>query len=543
MAHSPARSGARCEREGLTMKITTVEQMRSMDRRAIEEFGIPEPILMENAGVAASGVIFNEVDVVDLPVVVVCGLGNNGGDGFVVARKLASYGARVEVLLLGDSSRLKGAAAQNLELLRQASIALRCDASVEDVVEVLGRVELVVDGLLGTGLTRDVGGRYRGGVEAINDSGLPVYSLDIPSGVDGDTGEIRGVAIDADATITFGLPKLGNVLYPGAARNGRLFVTHISFPRALVESDELQCALNTPPPLPPRRPDGHKGTFGDVLTIAGASSYFGAPTFAALSVLAAGAGYSRLAAPRSLVAHLANRAPEVVYLPQPETASGSLSLEAKEELVAASKIVDFVILGPGLSLDEASQRLARELARRIEKPLLIDGDGLSAMVGQLDVIRGRTEVTVLTPHPGEMARLSGCSVAELQREALRLVRELARDLGAIIVYKTARTLIGLPSGQVTINTSGNCGMGTAGAGDVLTGTIAAMYGLGLGVEEAVRAGVFVHGVAGDLAAHELGQDGVKASDILAHLPLAMRAYREAFEELLENSYATVEVVA
>lgn len=522
------------------MKVTTVEQMRAMDRAAIEEFGVPEQILMENAGIAAASVIERAIGASECRFVVVCGLGNNGGDGLVVARKLHSNGARVEVLIMGDPEGFGATSRRNYDMAVRSGIEVISDASPGRVSSAIEGCTAVVDGLLGTGLTGEVSGRSRDVIESINDAGVMVFSLDIPSGVDGDTGAVRGTAVIADATITFGLPKLGNLLYPGASLGGQLHVTHISFPPQLLEKEELKVEIIDPLPLPPRRADGHKGTFGDVLCIAGAANYFGAPSLAALSVLKAGAGYSRLAAPRSIVPHVAGLASEVVFIPQEETNEGSIALSAASKLLESTGIVDFVILGPGLSLVHETQQLVRDLTPRIDKPLLIDGDGLTAISGDLDAVRRRTAPTVLTPHPGEMVKLMGSTIAELREDPIGAVQRLASDLGAVVVLKGARTLIGVPGGPVTINTSGNSGMATAGSGDVLTGAIAAMVGLGLDIDEAARTGVFLHGVAGDLAAEFRGEDGLTARDVLEHLPLAVRVFREDHAELTRDFYGVVE---
>ena len=523
------------------MKVATVEQMRELDRRAIEEYGVPEPILMENAGEAVYYLILREFGLDDLEFAVVCGLGNNGGDGLVTARKIHSSGGAVQVLVLGDPARFGETARQHYEMLRRSGAPLTIEATPAQVAVAVERADIVLDGIFGTGITRDVEGRYREVIETINEADRPVIAIDIPSGVDGNSGAVRGVAVRAAWTVTFGLPKLGNLLYPGAGMGGRLAVTHISFPPGLHVDAPVDVELNLPPALPPRRPDGHKGSFGDVLFVAGASGYLGAPAFSALSLLKAGGGYSRLAAPRSIVPALAGLAGEVVFLPQPETEAGCLSPDAADGLLELARELDFVVLGPGISIQTEAQLLARRLAAKIDRPLLIDGDGLTGVAPEPDRLRNRRAPTVLTPHPGEMSRLIGRPVAEILADPVGSARTAASDLDAIVVLKTARSLIALPDGRVWINTSGNSGMGSAGSGDVLTGTIAAMYGLGLPLEEAVRAGVFVHGLAGDLAAEAMGEDGVTARDLLDFLPGALRTYREDHADVTSGGHGVVEV--
>jgi NAD(P)H-hydrate epimerase len=406
----------------------------------------------------------------------------------------------------------------------------------------IAAAEIIVDGICGTGITRDVDGAYRDIVERINDSGKPVVAIDIPSGVDGNNGALRGIAVRADRTVTFGLPKRGNLIYPGAAMGGRLSVTHISFPPQLIEESGITVVLNRPTALPPRRVDGHKGSYGDVLFVAGAAGYFGAPAFAALSLLRAGAGYARLAAPRSITSALAGIAPEAVFAPQDETPAGSLAAKALDPLLELSGRVDMVVLGPGLSLADKTQHLVRKLTSRIEKPLLVDGDGLTAVAADPDVVRYRAGATILTPHPGEMSRLLGQPVPEILGDPVGAVQRAVEDLGAIVVLKGAHSLIGLPDGSVHINTSGNSGMASAGSGDVLAGTIAAMHGLGLCAEDAARTGVFAHGLAGDLAAEEQGEDGIIARDLVEQLPSAVRLLRDEYATVTANHYDTVELI-
>ena len=503
------------------MKVSSVAEMRALDREAIEGFGIAEELLMENAGEAACTVLGREIGLAGKSFVIVCGVGNNGGDGFVVARRLHAAKADVKVVVVGDETRLRGAALKNRQLLSRLPI----DVESRNEIGSLGAGDVVVDALLGTGLSRPVAGLQHEVIERINRSGKTVLSLDIPSGVHGDTGAVLGAAVQADLTVTFGLPKRGNLLWPGFGHCGKLYVSPLSFPPSMIEAAGLQVAVNDPLPLPPRDLQGHKGTFGDALFIAGAGSYYGAPYLAALSFLKAGGGYARLAAPAAMTPFLANKGPEIVFAPQQETPAGSIALGNKAALLELAERVDFVVLGPGLSLDAEAQQLARELAVELGKPLLIDGDGITALCAEPSILANRPAPTILTPHTGEMTRLTGRSVAEVEADRLPVVQETAARFGAFVVLKGAHSLIANPDGQVFINLSGNSGMATPGSGDVLTGAITAMFGLGLAIPEAVRMGVFLHGLAGDLAAAETGADGLVASDILRALPAAMRQAR------------------
>ncbi|MDA8125027.1 MAG: NAD(P)H-hydrate dehydratase [Deltaproteobacteria bacterium] len=518
------------------MKVSSVEQMQAMDRQAAEKLGISEEVLMENAGAASCQVLSREFGVAGRRYVIFCGIGNNGGDGLVVARHILSGGGTPRVLLVGDPGRFRGAAKTNLEIIGRLPIEVKRVKEIETVRSSVIHSDGIIDALFGTGLDRAVSGIYGQVIDLINMSGKPVLSLDIPSGVSGETGEVMGTAVRADHTVTYGLPKIGNMLYPGHGLCGKLHLSRISFPPALCDDEAIKVEINGFIALPLRERTLHKGSAGDVLFIAGAAGYYGAPYFSAMSFLKAGGGYARLGAPWSMTPFLATRGSEIVFVPQAETTEGSLSLKNKDALLELAGRADMVVMGPGLSLAAETQELIRELVAAIEKPLLIDGDGITALAAHKEIIRNRPAPTVLTPHPGEMSRLTGKPIAEIEKKRIPILQETAADLRALIVLKGAHSLIGMPERRVFINLSGNPGMATAGSGDVLTGTIAAMSGLGLPLEEAVRKGVFIHGLSGDLAAADKGEDGITAQDILNYLPYAMRQDREGLDEILAERY-------
>ena len=524
------------------MKVSSVSEMRELDRTAVDVFGVKEELLMENAGEATYFVISNEYGITGKKFIVCCGIGNNGGDGFVIARKIHSNGGNVKVFILGDRGKYKGVSKLNLDIISRLKIQIREVTSVDAIKTDIAHADAIVDAIFGTGLIREVAGLYKDVIELINGSGKTVFSADIPSGVHGDSGHVMGIAAKADYTVTFGLPKLGNMLFPGHALCGKLFVTHISFPPEMYESDTLKVAINRPRNLPPRDRNAHKGNVGQVLFIAGASSYFGAPYFSALSFLKAGGGYSRLAAPASITPYIANKGSEIVFLPQEETAAGSISFKNRDALLDLAEKMDMVVLGPGLSLDGETQDLARVLAKEISRPLLIDGDGITAISKDLQIIRERTSGTILTPHPGEMSRLTGLGIKEIDVDKIDILQRVSKDLNAVVVLKGGRSLIGFPDDKVFINMSGNPGMATAGSGDVLTGTIAAMLGLGLDLRDSVLKGVFIHGLAGDLAAEGKGEDGITAQDILDHLPVALKMDREGLSETYREHYKEAQLI-
>lgn len=518
------------------MKVASVAEMRAMDHQAMERFSIPEAILMENAGLAAYSVLAREAHRKGEKVAVLCGTGNNGGDGLVVARALHAAGVPVQVFLTGAAERFQGAARANYEIITKLPVAIRQIKSAAAVRNEIKHSGVLVDALLGTGLDRKVTGLYGDLIELMNESGKTVLSLDIPSGTNGDTGEIMGVAVRASYTVTFGLPKIGNLLYPGFSHNGELRVSHISFPPTLYDDASLKIQINDPLSLPPRSPEAHKGALGKVLIIAGAANYFGAPYFSAMSFLKAGGGYAYLATPRSAAPFIAQKGSELVLMPQQETNTGSIALVNRPGLLELAEKVDFVVLGPGLSLAEETQQLVRELVAAIKTPLLIDGDGLTALTGDHQLLRERPGPTILTPHLAELARLTGKTASLINVNKIAHLQETAGAAGAFVVMKGPHSLIGAPAGRVFINLSGNPGLATAGTGDVLTGVIAAMFGLGLPLEEAVRKGVFIHGLAGDLAAAAQGEDGMTAQDVLACLPAAMQHDRSGTTGVSGKSY-------
>lgn len=528
------------------MKVSKVAEMRDLDREAQQKFGIPQEFLMENAGEAVYFVILKEFGIKNKKFVVFCGVGNNGGDGFVVARKITSNSGDIKVFILGDKNKLKGSAKKNFEIIsnlacRQTGMPIEVYdvKSIESAKAVIMESDAIIDAIFGTGLVRDVSGIHKEIIQLINESEKTVFSIDIPSGVNGDTGKVQGTSVKANYTITFGLPKIGNMLYPGQGLCGKLYVSHISFPPSLYNRDSIKVAINEPLELPMRKQDTHKGDYKKVFFIAGSSNYLGAPYFSALSFLKSGGGLSYLAAPKSISSFIANKGSEIVFVPQKETASGSIALENKAELLRFSEKVDMVVMGPGLSLNKETQKLVRELTKEIKKPLIIDGDGITAISEDIEIVKKREAETILTPHSGEMSRITGIDIAQINKNKIDILQETTKRLNAIIVLKGAHSLIGYPDERVFINTSGNPGMATAGTGDVLTGTIAGMFGLGFSLKDAVRTGVFMHGLSGDLSAVDKGEDGITAQDILDYLPYTLKYYREDFDEISKDLYGSV----
>ncbi|MEZ0344961.1 MAG: NAD(P)H-hydrate dehydratase [Infirmifilum sp.] len=519
------------------MKVASVEDIRRMDELASKQYGISQEILMENAGASVARLVDSYFKARGLSVSLIAGVGNNGGDGLVAARHLASLGADVTVFIVGDVEKMTPLARLNLERVEKMDIPVEyirvAGEELSLLREELSLTDVVLDALFGVGLNRPVEGVYREAIECINSSGSIVVSVDIPSGVNGDTGQVMGVAVKADYTVTFGLPKPGLLLYPGAEYAGEVHVARISYPPGLLEDEAITIETNDPLFVAPRRPDTHKGDYGKALFIAGSRRYMGAPLFSSYSFLLAGGGYSRLATAASIIPHLGSRASEVVYEPLEETSSGGISYANIERLKMLAEWADIVVIGPGLSTDEETARLVRDLVPVVDKPLIVDGDGLTAIAGRPDLLKGRRAPTILTPHLAEMSRLTGLTVEEIRGDRVQVLRRACAELNSIIVLKGAHTLIGTPAGRVFVNLSGNPGMAKAGSGDVLVGTIAAMHGLGFGAEESARMGVFVHGMAGDYVAAREGVDGVTASKIMRALPRVLSFLRENPEDVLE----------
>ena len=510
------------------MKVCRVSEIRELDRKAITEYGIPAAILMENAGQSAYNVI-HKITGSRGEFLILCGPGNNGGEGFVIARLLHSRGAGVNVIILAPTDQYSPEASQNLTVIKNLPVKIEINPSLIKIKTAIKKSDYIIDALLGTGVDRPVTGIIEQTIRTVNTGGKTVFAIDIPSGINGDSGQEMGIAVQATHTITFGLPKAGNLLLPGFARGGKLYVSHISFPRALTEDVSLNIAVTEPVALPARKSTANKFDYGPALVIAGSANYYWAPYASAYSFLKCGGGYVNLACPASIVKNISRKGREIVFHPQIETAGGSLSGVNAGSLLELSQKMRFVIIGPGLSLETETRQLVKKLCTEIDKPILIDGDGITAIAEQPSLLKKRRSPTVLTPHTGEMSRLTGKSKEAIERDRIAAVSMAANEFKSYVVLKGPHTLIGCPDGKVYINTTGDtngaAGMATAGAGDVLNGTVAAAFCLGLDIGPAVCTGVYIHGIAGDMAAAEKGPDGMTATDILLLLPAAMRYYR------------------
>jgi ADP-dependent NAD(P)H-hydrate dehydratase / NAD(P)H-hydrate epimerase len=520
------------------MKITTAEEMRNIDRATTERFGVPSLTLMENAGSAIARFILQRYSEANR-VAVICGKGNNGGDGCVVARKLHRAGRVVEVLLLGSRTELKGDALTMFERLPLRPIEVTSPQELEaESSRSLAHCELIVDAILGTGFRPPVAGLYANAIAAMNRSDKPIVAVDIPSGADSDamtpqSGE--GIA-RADEIVTFTAPRPAHVF--GNLTRGPVLVAPIgSPPEAIVSSLNLE--VTTPRDfaalLAPRPRDSNKGMFGHVLIIGGSFGKSGAAGMAGMAALRAGAGLSTVATPARVLSSVASFAAELMTEPLAETAAGSIALAAAESgrFTDLAKPMTVVAIGPGIGRDPETVQFVHEAVRQTKVPLVLDADGLNAFEGQTNLLDGRQRPLVLTPHPGEMARLAGISIKAVQSDRLNVARSFARDHHLVLVLKGDRTIIAFPDGSAWVNPTGNPGMATGGTGDILTGMTAGVIAqMPNDYARAAIAAVYLHGLAGDVAAERMGEHSLVATDLLHGLPEAFRrASQSATDEL------------
>ncbi len=511
------------------MKILTPAEMRDLDLSASEKLGIPEGILMENAASASMAVLMKQIQPSGKNGLIICGSGNNGGDGFALARKLFSLKFPFTVILFGDSGKFTPVTLTNYHSLKKIQIPLMENPQIKEFSQILDKADYLVDALLGTGLNRPVSGLYAQIIQLINERSLPVLSLDIPSGINGSTGAIEGKAVRASATVTFGSPKRGNLLYPGYEENGTLFCSRISFPPSLYDSRALTSEVNLPPPLPPRNQEGYKNSFGKILIIGGGKTYFGAPALAAQAVFRSGGGFVTAALPEQLGSSFSRLCPEAVLAPMKSDEHHGFSEANGEELLELSSRHTAVILGPGITRSIQVQNLLEKLIPAIPVPVIIDADALHALAGHPEWTRNRKAATVLTPHAGEQRVL---------RRDLPSGETIEKAFQAITVYKGPHSAIKTPDGREFLNMTGNSALGTAGSGDVLTGIIAGLTAT-LGMEDAVKAAVLLHGLTAQLAEEEIPQDSFTASDIIRYLPRALGFYRKNHSSLSESCYNTI----
>lgn len=514
------------------MRLLTPDQMRAIDKRAIEEIGIPGIVLMENAALQVS---MKAADILTkrngTRVLVLAGSGNNGGDALAVTRHLLGMGYAVLLFTLIPPGDYRGDARINADILINMGVVFHHLA--EDEVYTLFEAslpasDLVIDGLFGTGLNRNPNRFVQKLIDAVNAHSPCTLAIDIPSGISGLTGQIYGACIKAQYTVTFFLPKVGMVQYPAAACLGELTVADISIPYFLADNIKTMEMIDSgmvAAALPKRPADAHKGTFGRVLVFAGSKSYTGAAFLSALASYRTGSGLVRLASPLNLVPTLAAMLPEAVYTPleDKEGAIGGVDESFIKELINQH---DAVLIGPGLSKTPETAELLRIVLSLCEKPLVIDADGLNLLAEHPEFLTNRKAPVILTPHPAEMGRLLGLSTRDVQEDRIGYATSYAVKHGLTLILKGASTVVVCTDGRTLINPTGNSGMATAGSGDVLAGMLVSLLGQGMQPCEAALAAVYLHGLAGDLAAAEKGEAALMASDIANHIGSAMKAVIE-----------------
>jgi NAD(P)H-hydrate epimerase len=526
------------------MIVVTAKQMQALDRQTIDDFGIPGRVLMENAGRGATHAFLQNVYQKGRGRVgILAGRGNNGGDGFVMARYLSQKNIPVTVYLLSTADKVEGDAAANLKLLCASRVELVEVPDEPSFVEKQSQLKHTthwIDAILGTGLNSDVKGYFRRVITFINDLKRPVFAVDIPSGLNSDTGQPCGVCIQALATATFGFAKIGHVVNPGATFCGHVDVIDIGIPPGLASDAGIQQHLIAgsliKSLLAHRDPDTHKGRTGHALIVAGATGKTGAAMMTAASALRTGAGLVTLGIPHSLNPIIESRLTETMTIPLPDQGTGLLLEEAFPDIVQAVQGKQAMALGPGLGMASHTRNLVYRMIKEIDLPLVIDADGLNNLAGRIGCLEGRKSATVLTPHPGEMGRLTGVSSFQVQSDRVTAARNLARQTKTFVVLKGARTIIAQPDGAVWINPTGNPGMASGGMGDVLTGMITGLIAQGHTALNACLIGVYLHGLAADMLSSKAPW-GYLATEVMDTIPLAIqKAMTEPAEDPLGNIF-------
>ena len=507
------------------MRILNADQMREADRRTIQDIGLASLVLMENAGrqvVAAIESLYP--DLADRRVAIVCGKGNNGGDGFVVARTLHQRGVEVSVFVIGKVTEIKGDARINLEILGRIgqTVVEVADETAWELhgMEITGH-DLIIDAMFGIGLSAPLTGFYETVVADLNEGGVPIVSIDMPSGMSADTSDLIGDAIDATVTVTLGAPKLPLVLPPAESKSGEVVVADIGIPADIFDQlegphIELLTREQMRPLIPARAVDAHKGDYGHVVVVAGSMGKAGAAVLCAHGAMRSGAGLVTVASPRSCQPTIAAHGVEYMTEGLDETPDGTVHFSAVSAVLGID--ADVIVAGPGLGRGEGVTTFIRELIDKYDGPLVLDADALNALADEPSLLVGREgRDLIITPHPGEMARLVGCSVEDLQADRIGIATDFAKRHQLYVVLKGYRTLVVTPDEKVFVNPTGCAGMATGGTGDVLAGMLAAWLGQLLDAEAACRLAVYLHGSAGELADADHGEVSMTAGDLVEHI--------------------------
>lgn len=509
------------------MKILNAEQMRNIDRRTSERFGLPSIVLMENAALAVTDAILAHYQQADRAAIF-CGPGQNGGDGLAIARHLENRGVIPLVILIGGEKELKGDAAINLEICKRMGMPLHevnDSEELDDAIAEASQADVVIDAVFGNGLNRPAAGVFADAITGMMSLRLPVVSVDIPSGLSGSSAEVIEPVVQADVTVTFAQPKIPHVFSPAAVYCGEVIVADISIPRAAIEAENCRLSLITPddvrPLFPPRLSDTHKGTYGHVAIIAGSEGKSGAAILAARGAVRGGAGLVTVVTDRDTAAIVASAAVESMTFP---VSDHSDSRHALREFLSK---MTAVAIGPGLAETAEGLEMIRSIIHTIDLPLVIDASALNAYANRVEAIAKPSRPTILTPHPGELARLLGTTSAEIQNDRIGAATRAAQKSGCIVVLKGHQTLVADPQGRVAVNNTGNPSMASGGMGDVLTGVMAAFLGQGIDPFDAACAAVYLHGFAADLMRNDKSDFGIRAMEVADRIPDAVQRLRSA----------------
>ena len=511
------------------MKIALAKQMREIDKKSIEEFGISELVLMENAGRKTAEAVCHVIEAISKKsICILAGSGNNGGDALVAARYLSNLGARIKIFLIGNKAHRTESLIVQMKTLRGMGIelqSLETDRAWERLQVTLRFSDVIVDGILGTGFSGQLRPSVLRLVRLVNSTNKPVISIDLPSGVEADSGQVGETAINATCTVALGLPKFGHYICPGASYVGELLIDDIGIPSQLLINDLHQTLINDELAitlLPNRPKESHKGSVGKILIIAGSRGMTGAASLASMSALKTGAGLVTLAVAESLNSIFEVKLTEVMTVPLPEVKSGIIGGEkAVSQILNLVEKVDAILIGPGLGREKETIDLVQRIVEVVDKQLILDADALFAFNGNVEALKNCKQIPILTPHLGELATLLNTTVEELRNNLVETIRQAAQNFRAILVAKFESTIVAYPNGEIFISSLGNEGMATGGCGDVLAGAIA---GLIKQTPFAPIAGVYLHGTAGDLAFAE-NSDGLIASDVMNNLPVAIKNLR------------------
>lgn len=509
------------------MKIVTSAQMREIDKEALNSYKIPGIVLMENAGIKVfkhlmeNGASYGKI-------CFICGKGNNGGDGLAAARHLSFVNKDIVIYIAGDIESIKGDALVNYNIVKNMGLCIkniRDGESLDSLKEDVKTCSLLVDGLLGTGIIGEVSGFFKGIIGVINTEAPSVISIDIPSGIDADTGEILGSSVKADMTVALELPKIGLYTYPGAEYAGRVIVESISIPLELINREDIKTALlegyDIRHLFKKRLKDTNKGTYGRAYIIGGSKNMMGAVTMCGLSALRCGTGIVELGVPSSIQERVAPLVMEAIVSGLSDI-EGVLSNEALDTLLQHLNMASGFAIGPGLSKNTGLLRLIENILNESRIHGVIDADGLNILSGDVGLLKKAKCTMVVTPHPGEMARLIGKDIKSIQCDRIGCARSFSEKYGTVTVLKGANTIVAAPHGEIFINTTGNPGMAKGGTGDILTGMIASFIAQGFEPFDASKAGVYIHGLAGDMTAHDIGEYGFISRDLIEYIPYAIK---------------------